>query len=86
MTFVTIKHESYSLLATTPSGRAGFGLSPDQRRLDFVRRSADRWEVLRSWPVDHLSHTEALLRLGDVDEPAEPEDLLALLPSPRGLH
>jgi hypothetical protein len=86
MTFVTIKHEGYSLLATTPSGRAGLGLSADQKRLDFLRRRDDRWEVLRSWPVDDLSHTEAILRLGKVEEPERPEELLALLPSPRGLH
>jgi hypothetical protein len=42
--------------------------------------------VLRSWPVDDLSHTEAILRLGKVEEPERPEELLALLPSPRSLH
>lgn len=86
MQFVTIKHEGYSLLATTPSGRAGLGLTSDQKRLDFLRRRDGAWEVLRSWSVDDLSHTDAILRLGRVDEPDDPESLLALLPAPRGLH
>lgn len=81
MTFVTRKREGYCLFTTTPSGRAAVGLTNDQNRVDlFILREAG-WETVRSWPVDQVSHTDVLLRLGSIDEPSDPLELLPHLPA-----
>lgn len=86
MNFVTTKRDGYALFATTPSGRAAIGLTEDQRRLHLLARAGEGWETLRDWSVDDVSHTDVLLKLGDVDEPPDPQALLSFLPSPRDLH
>jgi hypothetical protein len=76
--FVTIKQPGYALFATTPSERAAIGLTEDQRSTHLCERTADGWRVFREWPVDEHSHTELMVRLGTVDEPASIDELCKL--------
>lgn len=86
MNFVTTKREGYSFFATTPSGRAAVGLTGDQKRVHWMVKTGTGWETLRDWPVGEFSHTDLLLRLGAVDEPADAAEILKHLPSVRDLH
>ncbi len=78
MYFVTMKQAGYALFSTTPSERAAIGLTEDQRHVHLLERTADGWRVARDWPVDEHSHTELMVRLGGVDEPASIDDLVRL--------
>ncbi len=78
MYFVTIKQPGYALFATTPSERAAIGLSEDQRRVHLCERTDSGWQVVRDWPVEEHSHTELMIRLGRVEEPAQIDELLRL--------
>lgn len=86
MYFVTIKRPGYALFSTTPSERVAVGLTEDQHRVHLALRGADGWSVVRDWPVEEYSHTELMLALGKVEEPADPSAVLALVPAPRALH
>ena len=86
MNFVTTKREGYAYFGTTPSGRAAVGLTGDQKRVHWLVRTASGWETLREWPVEEFSHTDLLLRLGNVDEPSEPTEILRHLPLAKDLH
>jgi hypothetical protein len=76
--FVTIKQPGYTLFATTPSERAAIGLTEDQKRVHVCERSGDGWRVVHDLSVDDHSHTELMVRLGAVAEPASIDELLRL--------
>jgi hypothetical protein len=76
--FVTIKQPGYCLFSTTPSERAAIGLTTDQRHVHLLERRGADWAVRHDWPVDDLSHTDLMVRLGRVDEPASVDELLRL--------
>ena len=86
MHFVTLKRAGYVLFSTTPSGRAAVGLTGNQQEVHLLFQEAGQWSVMRQWPVEEYSHTDLMLALGKVDEPADPEEMLRLLPPPRSLH
>jgi hypothetical protein len=76
--FVTSIRKGYALFSMTPSERAAIGLTEDQKRVQVLQRAAGDWQVHREWPVDEHSHTELMIRLGSVDEPATVEELVRL--------
>jgi hypothetical protein len=76
--FVTMKQAGYALFSTTPSERAAIGLTDDQRRVHVLERTADGWRVVRDFAVEEHSHTDLMVRLGGVDEPASIDDLVRL--------
>ena len=78
MYFVTIKQPGYALFATTPSERAAIGLTEDQKRVHVCELAGDGWRVVRDMPVEEHSHTELMVRLGKVPEPASVDELLRL--------
>ena len=86
MYFVTIKRPGYVLFSTTPSERVAVGLKEDQKQLHLLFREGAEWTVVREWPVSEYSHTDLILALGKLDEPADPRDVLKVLPSPQSLH
>ena len=86
MYFVTTKRAGYVLFSTTPSGRVAVGLTEDQKRLHLLFKETADWTIVREWAVEEYSHTDLMLELGKVDEPAHPKDVLKLLPAPHGLH
>jgi hypothetical protein len=76
--FVTMKQPGYALFATTPSERAAIGLTEDQKHVHVCERRGDGWHVVRDLPVEEHSHTELMVRLGAVPEPASVDELLRL--------
>ena len=78
MYFVTIKQPGYALFATTPSERAAIGLTEDQQHVHVCERTPDGWHVVRDMSVEEHSHTELMVRLGKVPEPASVDELLRL--------
>jgi hypothetical protein len=86
MYFVTSKRPGYVLFSTTPSERVAVGLKEDQKQVHLLFREAADWTVVREWSVDEYSHTDLMLALGKADEPADPRDVLALVPAPQALH
>jgi hypothetical protein len=76
--FVTMKQAGYALFSTTPSERAAIGLTEDQTRVHLLARTGDGWRVVRDWPIEEHSHTELMVRLGRVDEPASIDELVRL--------
>jgi hypothetical protein len=76
--FVTMKQAGYALFSTTPSERAAIGLTEDQSRVHLLERTGDGWRVVRDWPIEEHSHTELMVRLGGVDEPASIDELVRL--------
>jgi hypothetical protein len=82
MYFVTTKREGYVLFCTTPSERAALALTDKEVVHLFGRRSvAGEWQLLAQWNASDYSHTDFLATLHHVDEPAEPEGLLAFVPA-----
>jgi hypothetical protein len=86
MHFVTLKRTGYVLFSTTPSGRVAVGLTENPQRVHLLFQQGGQWSVVRDWPVEEFSHTDVMLELGKVDEPADPEGVLSLLPPPQSLH
>jgi hypothetical protein len=76
--FVTTKRPGYALFCMTPSERAAFGVTDDQKRVHLLERGAAGWRVHRDWPVEEHSHSEFLTRLGHCEEPGTIDDLLRL--------
>jgi hypothetical protein len=76
--FVTSKRKGYALFSMTPSERAAIGLTEDQKRVQVLERAAGDWRVHREWPIEEHSHTELMIRLGSVAEPATVEELVRL--------
>jgi len=86
MYFVTLKRAGYVLFSTTPSERVAVGLREDQKNLHLLFKEGSDWSVVREWPVEEFSHTDLMLTLGKIDEPADPREVLKLLPTPASLH
>ena len=81
MYFVTTKRAGYVLFCLTPSERGAVGLTEKQVIHLLVRASLDAdWVVLREWSANDYSHTDFMTALHHVEEPADPRDLLDLLP------
>ena len=78
MYFVTVRQPGYALFSMTPSERAAIGLTQDQQRVHLLERTGSTWRVLHDWPIDEHSHTELMVRLGPVDEPATVDELVRL--------
>lgn len=78
MYFVTIKQAGYALFSTTQSERAAIGLTEDQQRVQLLAKDGAGWRIVREWPVTERSHTDLMVRLGDVPEPATVDELLRL--------
>jgi hypothetical protein len=78
MYFVTTKRAGYALFCMTPSERAAFGVTDDQKRVHLLARDGQQWRVRQDWPVEEHSHTDILVRLGSVDEPATVDELARL--------
>jgi len=76
--FVTSKRPGYSLFSMTPSERAAIGLTDGQDRVHLLERVGTDWQVRQEWPVAERSHTEIMVRLGAIDEPATIDELLRL--------
>lgn len=86
MYFVTMKRAGYCLFTTTPSGRLAVGVTDDQKRLHLFLREESGWTTIRDWSVEEFSHTDLLLKLGSIDEPEDPHEILQLLPTGTVLH
>jgi hypothetical protein len=82
MYLVTTKRQGYVLFATTPSERGAVGLT-DQQVVHLLVRGAvgDTWRVVAQWNASSYSHTDFMAALHRVDEPADPQGLLAFVPS-----
>jgi hypothetical protein len=80
MYFVTIRRAGYVLFSMTPSERIAVGVTADQRRARLLLREGADWTVVREWPVEICSHTDLMLALGKASEPADPHDVLGLVP------
>ena len=78
MYFVTTKQAGYALFAMTPSECAAVGVTDDQRRVHLLVSEGQGWRVYRDWSIEEHSHTELLIRLAPVDEPASVDELLRL--------
>jgi hypothetical protein len=76
--FVTIKQPGYALFSMTPSERAAIGVTDDQEHVHLLEKSGDGWKVAYDWSMDEHSHTELMVRLGDVPEPASVAELARL--------
>lgn len=82
MYFVTTNRSGYILFCMTPSERGAVGLTDKQRVHLLVRSSpAESWRVAHEWSATEYSHTDFLAALHHVDEPADPEELLQVLPA-----
>jgi len=76
--FVTSKRAGYALFCMTPSERAAFAVTEDQKRVHLLQRADQEWHVYREWPVEEHSHTEMMTRLAQRDEPGTIDELLKL--------
>ena len=91
MYFVTINRPGYVLFCMTPSERGAVGLT-DKQLVHLLVRGAptESWRVLHEWSTKEYSHTDFLAALHHVPEPADPEELLKVLPAhlrqPRAGH
>ncbi len=79
MYFVTTKHPDYVLFCMTPSERAAIGLT-EKHVVHLLARDGASWKVAREWPGSTYSHTDFMVALGDVEEPADPFELARYLP------
>jgi len=76
MYFVTMKRAGYVLFSTSPSESIAVGLTADQKRLHLLFRESGDWTVVREWPVEEYSHTDLMLAIGKIEEPADPKQVL----------
>ena len=81
MYLVTMGKPGYVQFAITPQGHAAIGLTEAGLvRLLAPEKDGSEWRTLREWHTSAYSHTDLLVCLGGIDEPARAEDLLATLP------
>jgi hypothetical protein len=76
--FVTMKRAGYCLFSVSPSERFGVGVLDDQQRLHVLERDGAEYVVRQEWPIAQVSHTDLMLRLGGVAEPASLAEFLRL--------
>lgn len=81
MYFVTVNRKPYVLFAKTPSENAALGLT-EKQTVQLLRRrdGSDDWDVMAEWDAGELSHTDFMLAMHHREEPAEPTQLLDVLP------
>lgn len=81
MYFVTVGRKGYVLFSKTPSEKAAIGLT-EQQIVHLLRRGdgPDDWKLLAEWDANELSHTDFMSAMHHRSEPADPEDLLDILP------
>jgi hypothetical protein len=81
MHFVTVKRPEFVLFCMSPSERCALGL--DERHVVhfFVRGPSRDWQLVRTWSSSDYSHTAFMASLRERDEPADPMELLQLLPA-----
>ena len=81
MYLVTIAKQGYVQFATTPQGRAAVGLTEaGVVRLLAPGEPGGEWRTLREWDGKRFAHTDFVVGLGRLAEPASAEELLAILP------
>lgn len=81
MYFVTTKREGYVLFAMTQSERAAMGLTEKQEVHLLARDTqANGWTVLARWKGPEFSHTQFMTAWHRRDEPADPADMLEVVP------
>jgi hypothetical protein len=76
--FVTMKRAGYCLFSVSPSERFGVGLLDDQKRVHVLERDGAEYVVRQEWPVEQVSHTDIMIRLGAAPEPASVADFVRL--------
>jgi len=82
MYFITTKRAGYVLFCLTPSERGAVGLTEKQEIHLLIRpQVGDGWRLAAQWPASQCSHTDFLLALHKVEEPVNPEGLLAFVPA-----
>ncbi|MFM7735699.1 MAG: hypothetical protein ACKOCT_07375 [Alphaproteobacteria bacterium] len=82
MYLVTIAKQGYVQFATTPNGRAAFGLTEaGVVRVLAPGEPGGEWRALREWDGKRFAHTDLVVLLGRLPEPGRAEDLLASLPA-----
>jgi hypothetical protein len=80
MYFVTVNRKPYILFAKTPSENAAIGLTEKQSVQLLQRRGGD-WHVMAEWSASEFSHTDFMLAMHHREEPADPAQLLEVLPA-----
>lgn len=81
MYFVTMNRKPYVLFAKTPSEKAAIALTEKQTlQLLQLRDGSDEWDVMAEWNAGDFSHTDFMLAMHHREEPAEPKQLLDVLP------
>lgn len=79
MYFVTSKRPGYCLFSMTPSERAAIALTDAQDCVHVLERTGTEWRIRQQWPVAERSHTEVMVQLGGIAEPATVDELLKLV-------
>jgi hypothetical protein len=73
-----MKRAGYCLFSVSPSERFGVGLLDDQKRVHVLERDGSEYVVRQDWPVEEVSHTDIMVRLGKAAEPASVDELVRL--------
>jgi hypothetical protein len=73
-----MKRAGYCLFSVSPSERFGVGLLDDQKRVHVLERDKAEYVVRQEWPVEQVSHTDIMIRLGAAPEPASVADFVRL--------
>jgi hypothetical protein len=73
-----MKRAGYSLFSVSPSERFGVGLLDDQKRVHVLERDGADYVVRQEWPVEQVSHTDIMIRLGAAPEPGSVADFVRL--------
>lgn len=81
MYFVTTKRPEFVLFCMSGSERCALGLDEHKVVHFFVRGPAKDWQLMHKWNAQEFSHTAFMVALRDRDEPADPKELLQLLPA-----
>lgn len=87
MYFVTTKQPGYILFSMMPSECAAVALTEKQDVHLLLRDALDApWRVAAEWPGQACSHTEFMVGLHSVQEPADRTELLKRVPAAAKLH
>jgi hypothetical protein len=80
MYFVTVGREGYVLFSMTPSEKAAIGLTEKNEVHILQAKGPSQWEILAQWKGSDFSHTDFMSAMHEREEPAEPAQLLEILP------